>query len=239
MRESVRNHTPRLAFVIALIAIATSTLSAQSMFRKVNDFDGDSKADFVVTRAENFLMVWHIWRSTAGYLPVQWGVPSDRVAAGDYNGDGRTDIAVARETPGDSSSFSTYILHSQVNSIEIKTVTNPFSFALFSGPQDYDGDGRTDPTVSRSANGTTSIFFLSSSSGVTGAASLPTALIARIGDVTGDGRSEAVSYLVPAGTPNEKLWIRNLATGELRSQLWGVPGDEPLRHRRRTGTCGL
>jgi hypothetical protein len=230
MTKPFSRSASRLIIAIIASTILTVSASAQTMFRKVNDFDGDGRADFAVTRAENFLMVWYIWQSTAGYKQIQWGLPADRVAAGDYDGDGRTDIAVARQTSGDTSSFTTYILQSQTNSVAFQTVTNPFDVAFFAGPQDYDGDGKSDPALFRSGTGNfaTAFFYRSSRSGGTGVANVPGSVPVRVGDLTGDGGAEATTYLDQTAGPNQRLWIRNLATGELRGVFWGVPGDEPV-----------
>ena len=41
-------------FSLAVVSIVlTSSVAAQNMFRKVNDFDGDGRADYAVTRNEN------------------------------------------------------------------------------------------------------------------------------------------------------------------------------------------
>ena len=218
----------RTGTLMAILAIAViSPVCAQSMFREVNDFDGDGKADFAVTRAEKFLKVWHIWQTTAGYRRVQWGLPADRNASADYDGDGKTDIAVARQTPADNTSFTTYVALS-TGPLVFKTVTNPFDVAFFTGPQDYDGDGEADPAVVRAQPGVNALYYLSSAAGVTGTANLPSQVLARIGDLTGDGRAEAASFLGDMGSSTVTFWYRNLATGELRGVPWGLSGDEPV-----------
>lgn len=83
-------------FGILFLFLASLTASAQSMFDKVNDFDGDGKADYAITRNENGQKIWHLLRSTAGYAGVAWGLPDDFVTAGDYDGDGKTDLAIYR-----------------------------------------------------------------------------------------------------------------------------------------------
>ena len=38
-------------FSLAVVLIAlTSSIAAQNMFRKINDFDGDGRADYAITR---------------------------------------------------------------------------------------------------------------------------------------------------------------------------------------------
>ncbi|MBK8151320.1 MAG: hypothetical protein IPK58_24750 [Acidobacteria bacterium] len=40
--------------------------------------------------------VWYINRSTAGFLASQFGLSNDRMVSGDYDGDGKTDLAAFR-----------------------------------------------------------------------------------------------------------------------------------------------
>ena len=67
------------------------------------DFDGDGRADLAVYRPESDLMPgaghWFVLPSTEGAYPLAFGQGGlDRPVAQDYDGDGRTDIAVYRPT---------------------------------------------------------------------------------------------------------------------------------------------
>jgi len=207
--------------LVTLVALFAAGVSAQSMFRKVNDFDGDGRADFAVTGVENGLKIWHIWQTTAGYKQAQWGLASDFNASGDYDGDGKTDIAVAR---GDQSfrTMTTYIYNSQTNSVTIKTVSAARAF--FTGPQDYDGDGKADPAVTYT-EGNTPVIYRSSQTDTIEGTQLPSGVVVRLGDLNGDGRAEAATYVSFPGEAGT-LFIRNWVSSQLQSLSWGASGDE-------------
>ena len=60
-----------IAFLAGLVlSVFSGNLSAQNMFRKASDFDGDGKADFAVTRNVGALKYWWIWQTTAGQLAI-------------------------------------------------------------------------------------------------------------------------------------------------------------------------
>jgi hypothetical protein len=72
---------------------------------------------------------------------VQFGAQGDKAVAGDYTGDGKTDIAVWRPSDG-----YWYILRSE----DLSFYSFPFgASADLPVPGDYDGDGRTDAGVFR------------------------------------------------------------------------------------------
>ena len=82
-------------FLCCLISVfLTTTVFGQNMFRKINDFDGDGKADFAVTRNEGGNKIWYVWQTTGGFTAYQWGLATDENAAGDYDGDGKTDPGI-------------------------------------------------------------------------------------------------------------------------------------------------
>ena len=146
----MRDNCLRKLFVIfslaAVLIALTSGVSAQNMFRKINDFDGDGRADYAVMRTENGLKVWYVWQSTAGFAGVQWGLDFDTNVAGDYDGDGRTDFAVSR-LEVQSNPFALfhrfYILQSG-GGMGFKSFNRFNQVETRPMPQDYDGDGKTD-----------------------------------------------------------------------------------------------
>ena len=204
--------------LIATVCILFSSLSvsAVSMFDKVNDFDGDGHADYAVTRNENGLKVWHIWRSTAGYLVVQWGVADDTVNAGDYDGDGRTDPAVTRLTAyvDNRYYYSTFYLASSSGSVgvvEVNAMNAIGSLALYN--EDYDGDGKTDPGIFQ-WHGIGFLVYRMSSTGSQNSVSMGWFQV-RVGDVTGDNVADIASYDI--STQSLSVAGRNIR--------WGNGGD--------------
>src|SRR6185295_2380427 len=55
------------------------------------DFDGDGKSDVSVFRTSD--ATWYVNRSTAGFFAVKWGLGTDQIIPGDYDGDGKADTA--------------------------------------------------------------------------------------------------------------------------------------------------
>jgi hypothetical protein len=111
------------------------------------DVDGDGKADMAVWRPDETVPRWWIIPSTSGNgYPHPWGGIVDGVqdipVPGDYDGDGKTDLAVWRPRAGHS---DWWILPTGGQ----KDYTVAWG-GFFNGvrdipvPGDYDGDGKTD-----------------------------------------------------------------------------------------------
>ncbi|MBV9960361.1 MAG: VCBS repeat-containing protein, partial [Acidobacteria bacterium] len=138
-----------------------STVSFALPQKAVFDFDGDNRTDYAVARGIGATYTWYIQRSTAGFLAQDWGTPStDLLVPGDYDGDGKWDIAVWR-----NSNATFYILQSLTGTLRVV----PFGV---SGDdprisQDFDGDGKTDPAVARTTSGGVSWLLLRSMLGPT------------------------------------------------------------------------
>jgi hypothetical protein len=136
-------------------------------FPAPGDYDGDGSADFVVQRSVGFAGQGAFWMNYAAAAPgtlsryVQFGTPTDVIVPGDYDGDGKTDLAVTRGSGGSLFWF-----------IEPSTALGTFdtyNFGLsatdFRTQGDYDGDGKTDIAVWRpNADPTQNFYFVRKSS---------------------------------------------------------------------------
>lgn len=214
-----------LFFRLAALVILTAGVSAQSMFDKINDFDGDGRADFAVIRNEGGLKIWYIWQTTAGYRQLHWGVNSDLAAAGDYDGDGKTDAAVVRRdtTPSETTCYF-HILRSLTGDYLIRglPLSNPFESQCTAIQQDYDADGKTDPAIWHSQvtgavnyyrSATNSIEFLE----------LPNGHVpVLVGDLDGDASAEITSYMEQVPRLVRK---RNPVSGNTTNVQFGISGD--------------
>jgi uncharacterized delta-60 repeat protein len=105
---------------------------------KRGDFDRDRRADLSVFRPGNGS--WYLLNSSNNTVTgVQFGAAGDRVAPGDYDGDGRTDIAVFR-------SGIWYILGSYNSTFRAVQWGLGGDIPVAA---DYDADGQTDIAVFR------------------------------------------------------------------------------------------
>ena len=214
--------------VFVLSALVLSVFP-QNMFRKMNDFDGDGKADFAVTRNEGGYKVWYIWQSLDGFRAFQWGLSSDLNAPGDYDGDGKTDMAVFRGENFAPRIPYFWIWNSGSNNFTQIPFDNIFR-VNGTAQQDYNGDGKTDPAVvignilEPPGSGDTSVY--GKYSGTDGTVQFgipPYSFPVRAGDMTGDGRADRV-YVSYNPEPNV-VNITNIANGVSNSLEFGRDGD--------------
>jgi uncharacterized delta-60 repeat protein len=115
------------------------------------DFDGDGKADFRVQRRTDTAnggttpAIFYTLTATGAISYDYFGLNSDRIIPGDYDGDGKTDICVARgfnigTNPPTPIQF--FIRHSNGQPDEYINFGNGSNFNFAQG--DYDGDGKDD-----------------------------------------------------------------------------------------------
>ena len=134
-------------------------------FPAPGDYNGDGKADFCVRRNAGGGPALFFTRlgnggvaSGAGDSGEQFGLSTDFITPGDYDGDGKTDIAVTRSIGGQ---FHWYYDPSSMAGLQVVAHAWGLSATDFQTQGDYDGDGKTDVAVWRpSANPGQSYFYV-------------------------------------------------------------------------------
>ena len=198
-------------------------ITSGSTATNVLDVNGDRRADFIVSRSgSNGANTVFFSRPDGSIGNVNFGLNTDIFTPGDYDGDGRADIAVWRPSNG-----TFYVLQSSNNA------TISFQFGTNGDEpvaRDYDGDGRTDFAVVRRA-GNQMTWYIQNSANNTFAATqfgLANDIVAP-GDYDGDGRFDLAVY---RGTGDQQATFYVLrSTGGFSATQFGlgsdlvVPGD--------------
>ncbi|MFN0140994.1 MAG: FG-GAP repeat domain-containing protein [Pyrinomonadaceae bacterium] len=169
------------------------------------DFNGDNKTDFAVARSASAggQTTWWIRNSAGQDSASDWGLgvgfaTGDRATPADFDGDGKTDIAVWR--PGAALTAAFYILNSAGNTVSVVQFGQTGDDVTV--VDDYDGDGKADPACYRA--GASGTFFYRGSLGnpggnityalwgTTGDSAIP-------GDYDGDGKADFTIFRNDAG----------------------------------------
>ncbi len=173
---------------------------------RVLDFDGDRRTDFSAIQNTGGAMIWHNFRSADGYAPINFGSFNDDIAVpNDYDGDGKTDVAVWRATTG-----AFYNLKSSNNTFQA------FQFGQIGDnpnvTQDFNGDLKADYAVTR-AVGSNLVWYISDSANGLRAVQFGIASDKPLrGDFDGDGKADLAVYraanntfFVKKSTNNEEI----------------------------------
>ena len=189
------------------------------------DFDGDGRTDVAVWRANGFgdptRSYFFILRSSDGtFRQEQFGNSSDNPAVtGDWDGDGRADIAVYRNGAAAGTASFFFSRPSATPGVDF----NAFQYGL-NGDEalrgDFDGDGRLDLAVFRPSDG---IWYITqSTNGALVARSWGFASDKRVvADYDGDNRADLAVF-----RPSNNVWyVVNSINGAISYRQWGSMGD--------------
>ncbi len=215
------------------ISAATLTLagSAVAVTQHVNDFNGDGKTDFSVVRntggGPSGQVTWLTSLNGPGtYYGADWGLATDFFEPADYDGDGKTDIAVWRSGAAGTAAF--YILQSATSTFRLDVFGQTGDDPSVIG--DYDGDGKADVAVYRSgvSSGDQSTWYYR------GSLSNPGGNITFVpwgqngdfpapGDYDGDGKADFVVQRNNGG--GQAAFWRNRTTAGVDVVVYGTPTD--------------
>lgn len=179
----------------------------------VADFDRDWYSDLSVYRP-GAAGGWYILQSASNSPNiVAFGTTGDRPVPGDYDGDGKTDVAVFRPSTG-----TWYVLSSLSASVQI---TNWGTTGDKPVQGDYDGDGKTDVAVFRPSTGTWWIIRSSDSGTYTVPFGISTDTLVQ-GDYDGDFKTDQAVYR------NGTWYIKLSSNGSVVTQNFGLASDTPI-----------
>lgn len=173
------------------------------------DFYGSGRTSFATIGTQNGSLIWRLRNNGgAGENSTTWGLNSDLQVPSDYDGDGKTDIAVFRGGVW-------YIQRSQLGFIAV-----PFGqTGDILVPFDYTGDGRAEIAVYRGGNWYTFNLvnnqFQSVQFGVAADKPVPA-------DYDGDGKTDFAVY-----RDGSWYWLRSSDNG-FRAVQFGVSSDKPV-----------
>ncbi len=168
------------------------------------DFDGDNSTDVAIWRPQPGLnSAFYILQSTTGTLRTEnFGLSTDDPSViGDYNNDGKDDIAVYRGGAAAGNPSFWYwrtVLNGPVSNVQWGQNGD------FPAPGDYDGDGSSDFVVQRNAGGGQARFWIRLATGAISSTvfGTPTDVLLP-GDYDGDGKTDLATV---RGSGGQILW---------------------------------
>lgn len=200
------------------------------------DYDGDGITDVAIFRrgatatAQAFWYIRQSSTNTARIVPFgstgNGTSTLDSPIPGDYDGDGKFDIAVYRFGLTPSNTY--IVLQSSDGAITYRTFGNFNSDYVL--PGDYDGDGKFDQAIARTGAASTSplvwwIWQSSTNSLITRTFGLTSDLPAQ-GDYDGDARTDIAIYRPGAtATAQSNYWVINSLTNSVSVTPWGLGSD--------------
>jgi hypothetical protein len=161
----------------------------------VGDFNGDGKPDLAVANDDPFdsrnvsVLLNNGNGSFAAAVNFAGGTLPRSVAVGDFNGDGKPDIAVANDTTTTVSVLLNTGAGGFATAVAINVGSRPISLAA----TDLNGDGRDDLVVANYGSSTISVLLGKSTGGFAAATNFDAddqAFAVAVGDFNGDGKKD-------------------------------------------------
>jgi hypothetical protein len=202
----LENATPAGTTTPTFAAQQTFAVSTGTTFVAVGDFNGDGKADLAVV-GNNAAVAVLLNTTPDGSNFITFATPqtfavgsaATGVAAGDFNGDGRPDLAVTDE----GGNTVSVLLNTTPARAAAASFAAQQTFAVGNNPfaivaADFNGDGRPDLAVINNAGGTVSVLMNTTAAGAA-TASFATQQVFAVGasprdvvaaDFNGDGRPD-------------------------------------------------
>jgi hypothetical protein len=228
------NTTPAGSTTASYAAGQTFTAGTSSAQLAVADFDGDGKPDVVITNFTDNTVSVLINTTATGSSTVTFnagqtftvGTAPYAIAVGDYNGDGKPDIAVSdssnvavllNTTTGGTLSFAAQQTFAVGNSAN----PNPIGIAAV----DVNGDNKPDLVVSNNGDNTVSVLLNTTTTGSATVTFTPQQTFAAgtgprtlaVVDVNGDGKPDlAVAHLTGSSV---SVLLNTTATGSLTASF--------------------
>jgi spore coat protein A, manganese oxidase len=217
------------ALIAALISMAMQQASGFVFSAPVN-YIGDGRTDFVIQAFQNGHYSWFMIDAEGAHRTVFWGASPDILTPADFDGDGRTDLAVWRPGTGGTAAF--WVVSSATGAVAHIPFGETGDDPRIVG--DYDGDGKADPAVFRPAASlslSSTWWYKSSATGDLvvvlwgGSNDKPAP-----GDYDGDGRMDPAVRRAD-GPDSNSLFLIKTAAGPILTESWGlgrdvlVPGD--------------
>lgn len=206
----------------------------------VGDYDGDGIDDPAVFRCpllgQPTGQCYFFYRGTNNnpngnttYMPFGVGGELDfSPVPGDYDGDGKYDFCLHRESPTTPGQGQYVLLKS--SNFQLEFIDWGLFGQDFLVPGDFDGDGKSDFCVARASGGNLLWYILERDGGGTGAApiqfGLSTDFVAP-GDYDGDGKQDIAIYRWNTAPAQSQFWVRRSSTGNPIVTTFGLNGDVP------------
>ncbi len=197
---------------------------------QVLDYNDDGKTDYVTVRntggGPSGQITWFIGlNGIAGLQAYQWGIATDEFISGDFDADGKDDVAVFRANGGVGAGTTFYILNSNGNTARVENFGVTGDDPSVVG--DYNNDGIDDLAVYRagaSAGAQSTWYYRTTPNGPVNFAPFGVAGdFPAPGDYDGDGTSDFVVQR-NAGGGQAAFW-RNLSTAPDDVVIFGTPTD--------------